>query len=71
MKKYDKGILTSVYLVWYGLGRIYIESLRTDSLMLGNIKIAQLISVLFIISGICMFLFMFIKEYKNNKKEFY
>ncbi|MBQ7137275.1 MAG: prolipoprotein diacylglyceryl transferase [Bacilli bacterium] len=53
--KYIKtGQLTGIYLVWYSLGRIFIESMRTDSLMLGDIKVAQLVSVLFIIAGIIL-----------------
>ena len=30
------GQLTGVYLIWYSIGRFFIESLRTDSLMVGN-----------------------------------
>lgn len=60
--KYNKvGLLTSIYLIWYGIGRFIIESLRTDSLMLLNLKIAQIISILFIIIGIIVFI-------KSNKK---
>lgn len=57
-RKYNKiGQTTSLYLIWYGIGRFLIESMRTDSLMLGNIKMAQLISVLFIVSGIILLIF--------------
>ena len=42
----------AVYLMWYGLGRFIIESMRTDSLMLGGFKIAQIISVLMILIGL-------------------
>lgn len=45
------GQLSGTYLVFYGLVRVFIESLRTDSLMIGPIKIAQVISVIFIIVG--------------------
>lgn len=45
-----------LYLVWYGIGRIFIESLRTDSLMLttsfGSFRIAQIVSILMCIAGI-------------------
>ena len=44
------GLITSIYFMWYGLGRFLIESLRTDSLMIFNIKIAQLVSIIFISS---------------------
>ena len=54
------GQLTSFYLIWYGIGRLIIESFRTDSLMLGPIKIAQLVSIVFIIIGAYIL-------YKSNK----
>lgn len=56
LKNTKLGNTTAVYLIWYGVVRFFIESLRTDSLMLGNIKIAQLISILMIIIGIVMFI---------------
>jgi phosphatidylglycerol:prolipoprotein diacylglycerol transferase len=69
LKKYNKGILTSIYLIWYGIGRVYIESLRTDSLMLGNIKVAQLISILSIIIGIVILVISIIRTNKESKIE--
>ena len=54
--KKENGMTTSFYLVWYGIGRFLIESLRQDSLMLSNIKIAQLVSVIMIILGVIIFL---------------
>ena len=42
------------YLMWYGLIRFFIEALRTDSLMLGGIKVAQLISVCMVLIGFVM-----------------
>lgn len=56
--KYLKtGQLTGVYLIWYSLGRIVIEGMRTDSLMLGPLKIAQVISLIGIVVGILMIIF--------------
>lgn len=53
--KYLKtGQLTGVYLIWYSVGRFIIEAMRTDSLMLGSFKMAQIISILLIIVGILM-----------------
>ena len=76
IKKYREGILTGFYLIWYGVGRLFIEALRTDSLMLGNIKIAQLISILFILCGfVVMFwplivkLIRIIKDKLKKEKE--
>ena len=40
------------YVAWYGLGRMFIEGLRTDSLMLGPIRISQLIGALCFLAGV-------------------
>ena len=45
---------TAVYLMWYGIGRFVIEAMRTDSLMLGGFKVAQIVSVIMIIIGLLM-----------------
>lgn len=52
IKNIKTGTITSIYLVWYGLSRLIIESFRSDSLMLGSIKVAQIISIIGVISGI-------------------
>ena len=44
------------YAVWYGVGRFLIESLRTDSLMLGTIRVSQLVAIAAILLGVVMFL---------------
>ena len=63
-KKVKLGEMTLLYLMWYSLGRYFIEILRTDSLMIGQFKIAKLISAgLFIGSAIIL---TFIKL-KSNK----
>lgn len=48
------GTLTSIYLMWYSVGRFFIEGMRTDSLMLGSLKMAQVISIVGIIIGVMM-----------------
>ena len=51
-RKYIKnGQILATYLMWYGALRFFIEMFRTDSLMLFNIKVAQLVSVVMIIFG--------------------
>ena len=62
-KKIQEGELTGTYLIWYGIERIIIESFRSDSLMIGNLKIAQIISLLAILSGI----YIIINTRKNGK----
>lgn len=56
------GIITSIYFILYGLVRFFIEGLRTDSLMLLNIKVAQLISIIMILIGI----YIIIKSLKKK-----
>lgn len=63
-KKNKTGQLLGIYLIWYGTERLIIESMRTDSLMLGPIRVAQLVSCIGIICGIYFIL-------KNIKKDKY
>ena len=53
-----KGKIFSLYLIWYGAGRFLIESLRTDSLMLGSFRVSQLVAVAAVIGGIVMLLIL-------------
>ena len=67
-KYLKRGQLTGFYLFRYGLGRLLIEGLRTDSLMLGPIKIAQVVSLVFIIMGIVLFFYNLIKSTPTDKR---
>ncbi len=42
-KKFD-GQIALMYIGWYGLGRMFIEGLRTDSLYLGAFRVSQLVA---------------------------
>ncbi|MBQ3510761.1 MAG: prolipoprotein diacylglyceryl transferase [Bacilli bacterium] len=55
-KYLKRGNLTAFYLVWYGVLRFLVEGLRTDSLMLGSLKMAQIVSLSFVLIGIIIFL---------------
>ena len=67
-KYLKRGQLTGFYLIWYGIARFLIEALRTDSLMLGSLKMAQIVSVLFIVIGIILFLYNVVKSTKEDQK---
>lgn len=67
-KYLKRGQLTGFYLFWYGFGRFLIESMRTDALMLGSLKIAQIVSIVFIIVGIILFFYNVFKSTKEDKK---
>ena len=50
--KYTKiGTITGTYLMWYSAGRFFIEHMRTDSLMLGGFRVAQIVSIILFIVG--------------------
>ena len=40
------------YLIWYGIGRFFIEGLRSDSLYFGVFRISQIVSIIMIIIGV-------------------
>lgn len=56
-KYLKRGNLTAFYLIWYGILRFLIEGLRSDSLMIGPIKAAQAVSLIFVLIGTVIFLF--------------
>lgn len=67
--KYLKnGQLTGAYLIWYGTVRLILEGMREESynLLLGNIKIAQVVSIACIIIG---GIIIFTRFHKGNKLE--
>ncbi len=47
-----EGDLFLAYLIWYPLGRLWVESLRPDAWRIGNIPTAQIISVVLIIVAV-------------------
>lgn len=47
-----RGELFFTYLTWYSIGRFFVEGLRTDSLMLGPLRIAQVVSIVLILVSI-------------------
>lgn len=48
----DNGIVIASYIMLYSFGRVFIEGLRTDSLMIGNMRVAQLVSIAGILIGV-------------------
>ncbi|MEI7884610.1 MAG: prolipoprotein diacylglyceryl transferase [Clostridia bacterium] len=50
------GRVFGIYLISYSIGRFFIEGLRTDSLMLGSFRVAQIVSVGLIILGTLLIL---------------
>lgn len=57
-RKFD-GQIFLLYMVWYGLGRFFIEGLRTDSLYVGTLRISQVVAVLTAATGLILFFVMY------------
>lgn len=51
-KRRFSGEISLMYCVWYGFGRGFIELLRTDSLMIGKLKVSCLLSFAVCIAGV-------------------
>ncbi len=66
-KNIKRGTLTGTYLLIYGVIRFFIEAMRSDSLMLGPLKIAQVVSIIFIIMG----LFLLVRNFFRKKEDIY
>ena len=43
------------YLGWYGLGRVWIEGLRTDSLYIGSLRVSQLLAAVCVVAVVVIF----------------
>ena len=69
-KRKFKGQITCTYLVLYSLERAFVESLRTDSLMFGSIRISQALSItIFLISLIIYIAKMHKIKLEKNKDQ--
>lgn len=63
-----QGELFISYFILYSIGRLIIESFRTDSLMIGPLRIAQVISIGLIIIGVIIYYFKVKNAPKYNLK---
>lgn len=60
------GEIFLLYITGYGLGRLWIEGLRTDSLMIGPLRISQLVALL---CALCGFVLLVYFRRKAKRKE--
>lgn len=64
-KRRFKGEMALLYVAWYGLGRAWIEGLRTDSLYLGPVRVSQLLAGISCIAAIVVL----VRQYNRIKVE--
>lgn len=61
-KKIKVGQISGIYFIIYGIERFFVESLRQDSLMFMNLKVAQIISFTMVLIGIILIIYAHKKE---------
>ena len=66
-RKFDGQIIT-LYMIWYGVVRFFIEGLRTDSLKIGILRISQIVSFVAVVAGV-IFYFVLLARAKRLKAE--
>lgn len=68
VKRYRfRGQIFASYLIWYGAERAVVEGLRSDSLMLGVLRVSQLVAVAAIVCGAV--LLVLLPRYDKRKQE--
>lgn len=67
-KRHFSGEITLMYCVWYGFERAIVENLRTDSLMIGNIRVSVLVSIILCVSA-AIAIFVIRKKQKSVASE--
>ena len=61
------GMLFCGYAIWYGTGRFFIESLRTDSLMSGGLRTSQIVAVIAVVGGSALLTYLFLRHRKHRE----
>lgn len=52
------GEMTLLYIMWYGFERFFVEGLRTDSLMVGNVRISQAVAALSVAAAVVLWVIL-------------
>lgn len=66
-KKKFNGQIFLFYMSWYGLGRMFIEGLRTDSLMIGPVRVSQILAAVTFAVGLGLMVWNLINVKKYNE----
>ncbi|CAH0136346.1 Prolipoprotein diacylglyceryl transferase [Peribacillus frigoritolerans] len=63
-----RGELFLTYVIWYSVGRYFIEGLRTDSLMLTeSLRIAQVISIVLVVVAIALVVYRRVRGHADKR----
>ena len=69
-RKFD-GELIVGYAGWYGLGRFFIEGMRTDSLYIGSVRASQLLAGLCFLASVAVIVVMRVRIHKYKDYVFF
>ena len=64
-RQYD-GQVALGYAAWYGLGRAFIEGLRTDSLYWGPFRVSQLLAAVSCLAAVCVLLWQMFRPHSPS-----
>jgi phosphatidylglycerol:prolipoprotein diacylglycerol transferase len=64
-RKFD-GECILFYVLWYGIGRAMIEGLRLDSLMIGSVRVSQLLAIVSAAAALVLIIIFRVKAMKNG-----
>ncbi len=64
-KRKFHGEIALMYAIWYGAGRAVIEGLRTDSLMIGSIRVSQLVGIVSVAAAGALLVYLR-RKYKDT-----
>ncbi|MGG1397111.1 prolipoprotein diacylglyceryl transferase [Bacillus salipaludis] len=63
-----RGEMFITYLIWYSIGRFFIEGMRTDSLMLtSHLRMAQVISIVIILVSVLLMIVRRTRGFSNER----
>ncbi|MCM3668040.1 prolipoprotein diacylglyceryl transferase [Mesobacillus maritimus] len=63
-----RGELFLSYVIWYSIGRFFVEGLRTDSLMLTDfLRIAQVISIVLVAAAVALWIYRRMSGYATER----
>lgn len=66
-KRRFNGEIFFLYVAWYGLGRFWIEGLRTDSLMAGPLRMSQVLAGVSCVLAIAAYVYMTVRTLKGHR----
>lgn len=69
-KRAFSGQMFLMYGMWYGFGRFFIEALRSDSLMIGKMKVSMLVSAVAFVVCAVLFVLFYVKSKKAPQTEY-